>query len=78
MKFCLAQKYAQNPEWVDLLNSTKDKIIIEDSTMQSGISSSYWGAKDLLKRHIISEKRSSLKAKKISKEEIDFELNRIY
>lgn len=78
MKFCLVQKYVQNPKWVDLLNSTKDKIIIEDSTMQNGISSSYWGAKDLLKRHIISEKRSSLKAKKVSKEEIDFELDKIY
>lgn len=78
MKFCLVQKYAQNPEWIELLNSTNGKIIIEDSTMQNGVSSSYWGAKDLLRRNIISEKRSFLKSKGLSKEEIDIELDKIY
>lgn len=78
MKFCIVQKYTQNPEWVDLLNSTKGKIIIEDTTMQNGTSSSYWGAKDLLRRSVISEKRSFLKLKGLSKEEIDFELDKIY
>jgi len=78
MKFCIVQKYAQNPEWVSLLNSTKGKIILEDSTMQNGISSSYWGAKDFLRRNIISEKRSFLKSKGLSKEEIDIELDKIY
>lgn len=78
MKFCLVQKYTQNPEWVSLLNSTEGKIIIEDSTMQNGVSSSYWGAKDLLRRNIISEKRNLLKSKGLSKEEIDIELDKIY
>lgn len=78
MKFCLVQKYIQNPKWVDLLNSTKGKVIIEDSTMQSGASSSYWGAKDLVKRSIISQKRNFLKSNGLSKEKIDIELDRIY
>lgn len=78
MKFCLVQKYRQNPTWVELLNSTRGKMILEDSTMQTGVSSSFWGAKDLLKRNIISEKRSFLKSKGLSKEEIDFELDKIY
>lgn len=78
MKFCIVQKYAQNPEWANLLDSTRGKIIVEDSTMQTGISSSFWGAKDLLRRNIISEKRSFLKSKGLSKEEIDIELDKIY
>lgn len=78
MKFCLVQKYVQNPEWVELLNTTKGKIIIEDTTMQTGISSSFWGAKDLLKRTILSSKRNSLKSKKLSKEQIEIELDKMY
>lgn len=78
MKFCLVQKYIQNPEWVDLLNSTKGKLIIEDSTMQTGVSSSFWGAKDILKRTILSSRRSYLKSKNIPKEQIDIELDEIY
>lgn len=78
MKFCIVQKYAQNSEWVNLLNSTKGKIILEDSTMQTSVSSSFWGAKDICKRTILSSERSLLKSKNIPKEQIDIELERIY
>jgi predicted NAD-dependent protein-ADP-ribosyltransferase YbiA (DUF1768 family) len=61
MKFCISQKYLQNPEWVKLLNSTKGKIILEDSSMHRGNTSFYWGAKNLLKAKIIRERCSSLR-----------------
>jgi len=78
MKFCIIQKYRQNPQWVELLNSTKGKMILEDSTMQTGVSSSFWGAKDFLKRTNLSNKRNSLKSEKLSKELIEIELDKIY
>ncbi|NDW08467.1 NADAR domain-containing protein [Dysgonomonas sp. 520] len=78
MKFCIIQKYKQNPQWVDLLNSTNDKMILEDTTMQTGVSSSFWGAKDLLRRTILSNKRNLLKSKNLSKGQIDIELEKIY
>lgn len=59
MKFCIIQKYHQNPQWVELLNSTKGKMILEDSTMQTGISSSFWGAKDLLRRNTYLKNEAS-------------------
>ncbi|NDV96993.1 DUF1768 domain-containing protein [Dysgonomonas sp. 521] len=79
MKFCIVQKYKQNPQWVDLLNSTKGKLILEDSTMQTGFTSSYWGAKDILKSKLIREERSYLKKNiNLSKEEIEKQIEEIY
>ncbi len=79
MKFCIMQKYNQNPEWVNLLNSTKGKLILEDSSMQKGTTSFFWGAKDLLKPKIIEEERSRLKkVKTLSKEQIERQIENIY
>lgn len=79
MKFCIMQKYNQNPEWVELLNSTKGKMILEDSTMQTGSTSSFWGAKDVLKSKMVREKRNELKQdKSLSKEEIEEQIENLY
>ena len=75
MKFCIMQKYAQNSKWVELLNSTNGKLILEDTTMQTGSTSFYWGAKDLLKGKIIRELR---KNKTQSKEQIESQIEEIY
>jgi predicted NAD-dependent protein-ADP-ribosyltransferase YbiA (DUF1768 family)/lambda repressor-like predicted transcriptional regulator len=79
MKFCIVQKYIQNPEWVNLLKSTENKLILEDSTMQTGVTSFYWGAKDLLKSKMVREKRCELKANKsLSKEQIEEQIENLY
>ena len=79
MKFCIMQKYNQNPKWVNLLNSTKGKMILEDSTMQTGSTSSFWGAKDYLKSKMVREKRSELKQSKIlSNEQIEEQIENLY
>ena len=79
MKFCIMQKYNQNPEWVNLLNSTKGKMILEDATMQTGVTSFFWGAKDLLKKKRANEKRNELKQdKSLSKAKIDEQINNLY
>jgi hypothetical protein len=54
-------KYRQNPQWVKLLNSTKGKMIIEDSTMQTSPASWFWGAKDLQKAKLVRAERKRLK-----------------
>ena len=78
MKFWIMQKYSQNLEWVNLLNSTKGKMILEDSTMQTGVSSFYWGAKDILKSKLVREKRRELKQQNLSKEQIEQQIENLY
>jgi predicted NAD-dependent protein-ADP-ribosyltransferase YbiA (DUF1768 family)/DNA-binding Xre family transcriptional regulator len=79
MKFCIMQKYNQNPEFVNSLNSTKGKMILEDSTMQTGTTSFYWGAKDISKKRMINEKRKYLKENtSLSSKQIDKQIEEIY
>lgn len=67
MRFVLTLKYQQNPEFKRLLESTGDKIILEDSTMHVGSdphsehSSFFWGAKDLARRKAIVCTRTALR-----------------
>jgi predicted NAD-dependent protein-ADP-ribosyltransferase YbiA (DUF1768 family) len=61
MKFCIMQKYHQNPEWVRLLNATHGKMIVEDSTMQTSPSSWFWGAKDTQKAKMVRAERKRLR-----------------
>ena len=79
MKFCIMQKYNQNHEWVTLLNSTKGKMILEDSSMQTGSTSSFWGAKDLHKKNMVNKKRKELKQNKnLSTEQIEEQIENLY
>jgi hypothetical protein len=43
------QAKKKNPEWVELLNSTKVKLILEDSTMQTG-TTSFFRVQRILKK----------------------------
>lgn len=80
MRFVLTLKYQQNPEFRKLLESTGNKIILEDSTMHTGTnpygghSSFFWAAKDLKKREAINTARAQLrkrlKAEGVSKAQI--------
>lgn len=61
MKFCIALKYQQSEEFRNVLHSTGNKIIVEDSSLQTGFYSYFWGAKDRGKRDSIAQKRKELK-----------------
>lgn len=67
MKLVLNLKYQQNPGFRKLLESTGDKIILEDSTMHmstdpyGGHSSFFWGAKDLTRRAAIKQAQNGLR-----------------
>jgi predicted NAD-dependent protein-ADP-ribosyltransferase YbiA (DUF1768 family) len=79
MKFCIMLKYSQNPQWVKLLNSTKGKMIIEDSTMQTSPASWFWSVKDLQKAKRIRAERKRLKKQgDMNKAQIDSEILKYY
>jgi hypothetical protein len=72
-------KYRQNPQWVALLNSTKGKMILEDSSMQTSTTSEFWGAKDTLKAKMVREERRRLKKLgNMSKAQIDRKMYELY
>lgn len=63
MKYIINLKYQQNEGFRVLLNETKGKIIVEDTTMQNSSNSALrWGCQDLQKRDLIKLTRKDLKA----------------
>lgn len=61
MKYIIQLKYQQNEGFRKLLDTTKGKIIVEDTTMQN--SSNFvlrWGCQDLQKRDLIKQTRKSV------------------
>ena len=61
MKYIINLKYQQNEGFRALLNETKGKIIVEDTTMQNiSLSSLRWGCQDLQKRDLIKQTRKSV------------------
>lgn len=62
MKYIINLKYQQNEGFRVLLNETKGKIIVEDTTMQNSSNSALrWGCQDLQKRDLIKQTRKDLK-----------------
>lgn len=61
MKYIINLKYQQNEGFRVLLNETKGKIIVEDTTMQNSSNSALrWGCQDLQKRDLIKQTRKSV------------------
>lgn len=61
MKYIINLKYQQNEGFRALLNETKGKIIVEDTTMQNTSDSAVrWGCQDLQKRDLIKQTRKSV------------------
>lgn len=61
MKYIINLKYQQNEGFRTLLNKTKGKIIVEDTTMQNTSDSALrWGCQDLQKRDLIKQTRKSV------------------
>lgn len=72
-------KYRQNPAWVRILNSTRGKMIVEDSSMQTSPTSWFWGAKDLAKAKLVRAERKRLnKLGTMNKAQIDREILKYY
>ncbi|MDR0834220.1 MAG: NADAR family protein [Candidatus Symbiothrix sp.] len=79
MKYCIMLKYRQNPLWVALLNSTKGKMILEDSSMQTSTTSLFWGAKDTLKAKMVkAERRRLKKLGNMNKTQIKRQMDELY
>ena len=62
MKYVVSLKYAQNAGFRKLLNKSKGKVIVEDTTQQNTSNSVLrWGCQDLQKKDLIKSVRSKAK-----------------
>lgn len=62
MKYIINLKYQQNAGFRKLLNKTKGKIIVEDTTMQNSSNSVLrWGCQDLQKKDLIKQTRANVR-----------------
>lgn len=79
MRYIIKLKYEQNKGFRDLLDSTKGKIIIEDTTKQSDAKNNtqIWGAVDESKRPLINALKQSKKNNEIDKKEFEKQLKEI-
>ena len=72
MKYIINLKYGQNKGFRKLLEKTKGKIIVEDTTMQNMSNAvSRWGCVDLQKKDVIKQTRSDVNkyARSLDKED---------
>lgn len=61
MKYVVMLKYQQNPDFRALLDRTKGKILVEDTTMQNTSNSVLrWGCQDLQKKDLVKQTRSAV------------------
>lgn len=62
MKYIINLKYQQNPDFRRLLNKTKGKILVEDTTTQNKSNNvSRWGAVDLRKKDLMTKVSSDVR-----------------
>ena len=62
MKYVVSLKYAQNAGFRKLLNKSKGKVIVEDTTQQNTSNSVLrWGCQDLQKKDLVKSVRSNAK-----------------
>ena len=60
MKYIVSLKYAQNSGFRELLNKSKGKVIVEDTTQQNTSNSVLrWGCQDLQKKDLIKSVRTN-------------------